>query len=62
MLSGGFVQRLLIARSIVHRPSVLFLDEPTTGLDPSARLDVWELIDELLVIHEGRKVAHGEPP
>lgn len=45
VLSGGFVRRLLIARSIVHRPSVLFLDEPTTGLDPSARLDVWELID-----------------
>ncbi|MGD8824302.1 MAG: ABC transporter ATP-binding protein [Myxococcales bacterium] len=45
VLSGGFVRRLLIARSIVHRPNVLFLDEPTTGLDPSARLDVWELID-----------------
>ncbi len=85
VLSGGYVRRLLIARSIVHRPSVLFLDEPTTGLDPSARLDVWELIDgmradglgivltthymdeaerlsdELLVIHEGRDVVHGEP-
>jgi lipooligosaccharide transport system ATP-binding protein len=47
VLSGGFVRRLLIARSIVHGPSVLFLDEPTTGLDPSARLDVWELIDGL---------------
>lgn len=47
VLSGGFVRRLLIARSIVHAPSVLFLDEPTTGLDPSARLDVWELIDGL---------------
>ncbi len=85
VLSGGYVRRLLIARSIVHRPSVLFLDEPTTGLDPSARLDVWELIDgmraeglaivltthymdeaerlsdELLVIHEGRNLVHGEP-
>lgn len=85
VLSGGFVRRLLIARSIIHDPSVLFLDEPTTGLDPSARLDVWELIDslraeglgivltthymdeaerlsdELLVIHRGRSVAHGEP-
>ncbi len=85
VLSGGYIRRLLIARSIVHRPSVLFLDEPTTGLDPSARLDVWELIDgmradglgivltthymdeaerlsdELLVIHEGRSVVHGEP-
>jgi lipooligosaccharide transport system ATP-binding protein len=85
VLSGGYIRRLLIARSIVHRPSVLFLDEPTTGLDPSARLDVWELIDgmraeglaivltthymdeaerlsdELLVIHEGRNLVHGEP-
>ncbi|PJB39604.1 MAG: hypothetical protein CO108_16915 [Deltaproteobacteria bacterium CG_4_9_14_3_um_filter_63_12] len=46
-LSGGFKKRLLIARSIVHRPKVLFLDEPTTGLDPKARLDVWNLIDDL---------------
>jgi len=85
VLSGGFVRRLLIVRSIVHSPGILFLDEPTTGLDPSARLDVWELIDslradglaivltthymdeaerlsnELLVIHEGRGVARGEP-
>jgi lipooligosaccharide transport system ATP-binding protein len=43
-LSGGYRKRLLIARSIVHRPRVLFLDEPTTGLDPRARVDVWELI------------------
>jgi len=46
-LSGGFKKRLLIARSIVHRPKVLFLDEPTPGLDPKARLDVWNLIDDL---------------
>lgn len=46
-LSGGFKKRLLIARSIIHRPKVLFLDEPTTGLDPKARLDVWTLIDAL---------------
>jgi lipooligosaccharide transport system ATP-binding protein len=43
-LSGGYKQRLMIARSVVHSPSVLFLDEPTTGLDPSARVEVWELI------------------
>lgn len=46
-LSGGYKRRLLIARSIVHRPKILFLDEPTTGLDPSARVDVWELVDRL---------------
>ncbi len=43
-LSGGYKRRLLIARSVVHRPKVLFLDEPTTGLDPKARVDVWELV------------------
>ena len=46
-LSGGFKRRLLIARSIIHRPRILFLDEPTTGLDPKARVAVWELIDQL---------------
>lgn len=46
-LSGGYKQRLLIARSIVHRPSILFLDEPTTGLDPAARVELWRLVDQL---------------
>ncbi len=46
-LSGGYLRRLLIARSIVHRPRILFLDEPTTGLDPAARVEVWELIAQL---------------
>src|SRR5690606_10432624 len=44
-LSGGYKRRLLIARSVVHRPRILFLDEPTTGLDPKARVDVWALVD-----------------
>ena len=43
-LSGGYKRRLLIARSVIHRPRVLFLDEPTTGLDPRARVDLWELV------------------
>ncbi|MBC7172357.1 MAG: ABC transporter ATP-binding protein, partial [Polyangiaceae bacterium] len=46
-LSGGYKRRLLIARSVVHSPRVLFLDEPTTGLDPRARLDVWRLVDSM---------------
>ena len=46
-LSGGFQRRLMIARSIVHKPRVLFLDEPTTGLDPAARVDVWRLVSHL---------------
>ena len=46
--SGGMRRRLDIAMSLIARPSVLFLDEPTTGLDPRSRLDVWDLIEELV--------------
>ena len=46
-LSGGYKRRLMIARSVVHEPSVVFLDEPTTGLDPQARVAVWELVSNL---------------
>jgi lipooligosaccharide transport system ATP-binding protein len=46
-LSGGFKRRLMIARAVVHEPRVVFLDEPTTGLDPQARVAVWELIHGL---------------
>jgi len=46
-LSGGFKRRLMIARAVVHGPRVAFLDEPTTGLDPQARVAVWELINGL---------------
>ncbi len=43
-LSGGYKRRLMIARAVLHRPRVVFLDEPTTGLDPEARVAVWELV------------------
>jgi len=46
-LSGGMAQRLMVARAIMHRPKVLFLDEPTTGLDPQSRLALWEILHEL---------------
>ena len=45
--SGGMIRRLEIAQSLLHRPAVLFLDEPTVGLDPAARETVWERVLEL---------------
>lgn len=45
--SGGMIRKLEIAESIMHQPQILFLDEPTVGLDPIARTQVWTLVQEL---------------
>lgn len=52
LLSGGQKRRCEIAAALMHTPQVLFLDEPTTGLDPATRKDVWQIIEEL------RREAH----
>ena len=46
-LSGGLAQRVQIARAIAHRPTVLFLDEPSAGLDPQSRMAMWEAVEGL---------------
>jgi ABC-2 type transport system ATP-binding protein len=46
-LSGGQKQRFSIATTLVNRPKVIFLDEPTTGLDPQARINLWNMIEEI---------------
>ena len=54
-LSGGMAQRLMAARAVMHRPSVLFLDEPTAGLDPQSRIALWEILRELHI--EGQTIV-----
>jgi len=54
-LSGGMAQRLMVARAIFHEPAVLFMDEPTAGLDPQSRLALWDMLQELN--HTGQTVV-----
>lgn len=47
-LSGGMKQKLFLACTLIHRPDIVFLDEPTTGMDPVSRRDFWQIISDLL--------------
>lgn len=58
-LSGGMKQKLALASSLIHKPKILFLDEPTTGVDPVSRRDFWKILSNL--IKEGITILMSTP-
>jgi ABC-2 type transport system ATP-binding protein len=58
-LSGGMKQKLALACTLIHRPKIIFLDEPTTGVDPVSRRDFWKILSDLH--HEGVTIIISTP-
>jgi ABC-2 type transport system ATP-binding protein len=58
-LSGGMKQKLALACTLIHKPQIIFLDEPTTGVDPVSRRDFWKILSNLL--HEGITILITTP-
>jgi ABC-2 type transport system ATP-binding protein len=58
-LSGGMKQKLALACTLIHKPQIIFLDEPTTGVDPVSRRDFWKILSSLL--HEGITIMLSTP-
>jgi ABC-2 type transport system ATP-binding protein len=59
MLSGGMKQKLALACTLIHKPQIIFLDEPTTGVDPVSRRDFWKILSDLL--QEGITILISTP-